>query len=38
MKTYEKPMVEVIDFTAECIMNGEAGGKFSGIEEGNEPL
>lgn len=38
MKNYEKPIAELIDFTAECVMNGEAGGDFSGIEEGNEPL
>ena len=35
MYIYEKPVVELIDFSLEKIMDDPtAGGKFSGIEEG----
>ena len=39
MKTYEKPIAEIIDFTAESIMedSGSAGGDLSvggGVEDG----
>lgn len=39
MKQYEKPIVEVIDFTAENVMSdgGVIGDHFS-PEQGNEPL
>ena len=36
MKLYEKPVAELIDFTAECIMDGdgEGGNGPSDIQQG----
>ena len=37
MKTYEKPVAEVVDFSAEAVMNAGVGGNFS-FDEGDEPI
>ena len=36
MQTYEKPVVEIVDFAAENILNGEFG-NLGSTEEGEEP-
>ena len=40
MKEYTKPLVTIVDFSLETIMDGQGGGGtgFSGTGEGNEPI